>query len=326
MTNHEFDEAYLAASRLQPGTTERWFPRLRDLDPHFARVWMTYTGGLFNRKRLDTRTRLLVLAGQYTMLKAAPALADTIDAAIAEGVDLKEVLEVILQCWVYAGQGPVLHAVGVFTDIAGEAGLLDEVRSRGVPEDATTDPGRSIDEERRTWSDEDREDPRLEALLERHDWRGLSTGFRLRPGLHFNTISALDAVDSDFASLWQDALYRDMYARGVLDDRTRLLCIVGDCLAVGETYQVSRHMRGALRHGATPAEVFEVIFQSCAIVGHPHLMGIAVDDFVKVLEAEGRLADLVGEDRVEGLLRITNTRVARRHGVAETTAADTRPS
>lgn len=319
------DDQYRAAARVQPGTVEQWLGVLRELDPHFASVWLTYTGGLFAREQLDLRTRLLVLTGQYTMRAEPAALADTIQAAIDASSDLKEVLEVIFQCWVYGGQARVLQAIGVFRDVVGRAGLLADVQQRGLPADATTGTDRTLADEQEHWADEDRQDPRLPALLDTYDWRGLSTGFRLRPGLHFNTIAALDALDSGFAGLWQDALYRDVYDRGVLDDRTRLLCIVGDCLAVGETYQAPRHMRSALRLGATPAEVLEVIFQSCPVAGHPHLMGIAVDDLVKVLESEGRLGELVAEDRIEGLLRITNTRVARRQGVAETRASDTRP-
>lgn len=320
----ERNDLYESAARVQPGTVDEWLPVLEQLDPHFADVWLTYTGGLFRREQLDLRTRLLVLTGQYTMRGETKALADTVQAAINADADLKEVLEVIFQCWVYGGQNNVLEALRVYLDLVGAAGKLEEVQRRGLPVDATTSPGRELEQEKKIWAEEDRDDPRLPGLMERLDWRGLSTGFRLRPGLHFNTIAALDAIDTGFAGLWQDALYRDVYDRGVLDDRTRLLCIVGDCLSVGETYQAPRHMRSAIRLGATPAEVFEVIFQSCPIVGHPNLMGIAVDDFVKVLESEGRLTEVVAEEDVEGLLRITNKRVERRAGVAETRAADTR--
>lgn len=321
----EETEWYRAAARIQPQTVEQWAPVLRELDPHFANVWLTYTGSLLARGQLDLRTRLLVLAGQYTMRGETGPLEDAIRAALDADLDLKEVLEVVFQCWVYGGQGRMLAGVGVFLEVVGAAGRLDEVKRRGLPENTTTKPERKLEDERREWAEEDRVDPRLPGLLEHYDWRGLSTGFRLRPGLHFNTISALDAIDTEFAGLWQDALYRDVYDRGVLDDRTRLLCIVGDCLAVGETYQAPRHMRSALRLGATPAEVLEVIFQSCPIIGHPNLMGIAVDDFVKVLEEEDRLGEIIDDDKVEGLLRITNMRIAGRDGVGETRAADTRP-
>lgn len=310
-----------AAARMRPRTFEDRLDKFARLDPHFAKVWSTYTGRLFARPALDLRTRLLVLAGQYTMLGNASGLADTLAAAMAEGVDAKEVLEAILQCWVYAGEQAVSDAVDVFTEVVGEAGRLDEVEARGLPADAGV-AGRSLDDERRTWHPDDAEDPLLERLLERYGWHSVSAGLRLRPRTLIDTLAALSAVDEEFAGLWLDGIYGGMYVRGVLDDRTRLLCMVGDCVAVGETYQAPRHMRGALRQGATPAEVFEVLFQSCSVVGHPVIIGIAVNDLVQVLEDEGRLAEFVDEANIDVLRRVVAARIARRHTVAELKATD----
>lgn len=312
-----------AAARIRPRTFEERFEKFSKLDPHFAKVWSTYTGRLLARPVLDTRTRVLVLAGQYTMLGNASGLGDTVASAIAEGVDLKEVLEAILQCWVYGGEQVVSDAVDVFMEVAGEAGRLEEVQERGLPVDVTR-TGRSLEAERATWPADDAADPRLPALLERHGWHGISNGIRLRPGTHVNSVSALDAIDQEFAGLWIDSIYEGMYGRGILDDRTRLLCMVGDCIAVGETYQAPRHMRGAMRQGASPAEVFEVLFQSCHVVGHPVIIGIAINDLVKVVEDEGRLDEMVDEEHIETLRKIVAARIARRNTVGELKAADGR--
>ena len=32
----------------------------------------------------------------------------------------------------------------------------------------------------------------------------------------------------DFAKLWLDYIYSGMYTRGILDDKTRVLCVVGE--------------------------------------------------------------------------------------------------
>jgi alkylhydroperoxidase/carboxymuconolactone decarboxylase family protein YurZ len=82
-----------------------------------------------------------------------------------------------------------------------------------------------------------------------------------------------------------------MYSRFQLDDKTRLLCMVGDCLAVNEETNARGHMRGALRQGATPREVLEVIFQTCANFGMPPMLK-ALEVFVELMAEDNRLAEI----------------------------------
>lgn len=315
---HGYDPAaYAMARRLRPRSFDKRFGMLSELDEHFTHVWLNYTGRLFARPQLDLRTRLLVLVGQYTMTGNRTALGDTVQAGLDEGVDPKEMLEVILQCYVYAGESPVAIAVGVFVPMLEQAGRLDEVRERSLPVDAGT-AGRSLEEERELWHPDDRDDPRLPDLLERHGWTGISTGLRLRPGHHLNLAYTLDAIDAEFLDLWLAVPYEGMYARNFLDHRTRLLCVIGNCLAVGETHQSRRHMRTALREGATPRELMELVFQTCAIAGHPHLMPMAVDDVFQLCDELGRAHELVEDpDRLDAVRRIIADRVALRDGTTE---------
>lgn len=76
-------------------------------------------------------------------------------------------------------------------------------------------------------------------------------------------------------------------------------------------------MRSALRCGATPREVLEVIFQTSAVFGHPHILPMTVDDLVRILDDEDRLPELIGEDRIDDVRRIVAARVARRSGMQE---------
>ena len=78
-----------------------------------------------------------------------------------------------------------------------------------------------------------------------------------------------------------------MYPRGIIDDRTRLLVMVGNCLALNEPVQLQNHMRGALLHGATPREVLEVIVHSTAYVGMPTILH-TVGMLERVLKEENR--------------------------------------
>jgi alkylhydroperoxidase/carboxymuconolactone decarboxylase family protein YurZ len=148
-----------------------------------------------------------------------------------------------------------------------------------------------MDSERASWHPDDAADPRRDSMMAQHDWRGISTGLRLRPKHHLNMLSYLHSLDAEFADLWIDFTYRGMYSRGILDDKTRILCIVGNCIAVGEGIQIRSHMRGALRAGASPREILEVLLQSSALFGMPNLMKSLVI-FVKMIADEGRLAEI----------------------------------
>ena len=80
-------------------------------------------------------------------------------------------------------------------------------------------------------------------------------------------LETLDVVDPDYASLWLNFIYTEMYSRRVLDDRTRTLVMIGDCLAMGSRDQTENHMRNALALGASLAEVLEVVLQSLQYLG-----------------------------------------------------------
>jgi alkylhydroperoxidase/carboxymuconolactone decarboxylase family protein YurZ len=88
---------------------------------------------------------------------------------------------------------------------------------------------------------------RIARLKQKYDATAIDNGMRLRPD------DFLDEVE------W----------RGILDDRTRLLMMVGICLALNEPVQMENHFRGAILLGATPREVLEVILQSTAYCGMP---------------------------------------------------------
>lgn len=315
---------YETASRFSPDTLPRTFDLFARLDPQFAAIWLRYSAGLLARPQLDVRSRLLVLTGQYTMKGYERGLRNVVAAAIREDVDLKEVLEAILQCYVYGGEPTVVTAAEIFVDAVDKAGKLDEVAARGVLA-AEADEGRSLETEREHWTAEDRADPRLPYLLDRYGWKGISNGLRLRPGQHVNLISSFDAFDADWCDLWLEMCFHGMYGRTVLDEKTRLLCVVGNCVAVGDTYQYPRHMLGALRAGATPRELLEVVLQSIHVVGHPMVLGIVVNDLMRLLDEAGRLAEVVDDPaKVEGLRRVVAARIAGRGTVADLRTADGR--
>lgn len=283
--------AFDAGLKLQPQTFERRVAQRDSLDQHFTKLWLDFAiTGMGGRSVLDTRTRLLVLVGQYTMAKSHEALEDTVRAALAAGVAAREILEIILQCVVYGGHTTVEPAIQVFHRIAGELGLLDGLRASQLPPDGN-DRRRSYEEEQRTWHPDDVADPRRGYLMERHGWLAVGRGLTMRPKHHLNTLAWHDALDREWADLWVKFTYQGMYSRGVVDDKTRLLCMVGDCVAVGEGTEGRSHMRGAMRMGASPREVMEVIIQSAANFGMPPMLD-ALKIFVEIMTEDGRLDEI----------------------------------
>ena len=283
--------AFDVGRRIQGENFEKRVAERDSLDQHFTRAWIDFAiNGMNARKALDTRTRLLVLVGQYTMAKSHTMLEDTIRAALDAKVNAREILEIVLQCVVYGGHTTVEPAIKVFHRVAEELKLLDDLRKTQLPLDGTNGK-RSEAEERARWHADDRADPRTEDLVKRHGWLAVSRGLVLRPKHHLNVLEFLAKIDPEFAGLWVRFCYGDMYTRSIVDDKTRLLCMIGDCLAVGEATQSRGHMRGAMRNGASPKEVLEVVLQTCVNFGMPSMLH-ALEMFVQIMHEDGRLAEI----------------------------------
>ncbi len=283
--------AFDAGRKLQPHTFEQRVAQRDSLDQRFTKLWLDFAiAGMGRRKVLDTRTFLLVLVGQFTMAKSHAALEDTIRAAVAARVASREILEIILQCVIYGGHTTVEPAIQVFHRVAGELQLLDELKATQLPMDGN-ESTRSYEEERRAWHPEDVADPRCADLMERHGWLAVGRGLTLRPRHHLNTLGWQDALDPQWADLWVKFVYQGMYSRGIVDDKTRLLCMVGNCVAIGEATQGRAHMKGAMRVGATPREVMEVILQSAVNFGMPTMLH-SLKIFVELITQDGRLAEI----------------------------------
>ena len=283
--------AYEAGLKQQPKNFERRLEERDSLDQHFTRLWLDFAvAGMGRRSVLDTRTRLLVLTGQFTMSKSHEFLEDTIYSAIAEGVKAREVLEIILQCAIYGGQTTVDPAIRIFHRIAKEKDLLKELQATQLPID-NNDSKRSYDEERKKWHPADLKHPKFDELMERHGWQAVGRGLALRPQHHLNTLGWQDALDPEWAGLWVRYIYGGMYSRMIVDDKTRLLCMVGNCVAIGEAVQGKAHMKGAMRNGASPREVLEVILQSAVNFGQPGMLH-SLKIFVALITEQGRLAEI----------------------------------
>ena len=279
------------AARLNPHD----FPDLMEwrdaMDQHYARLWLNFTyGGLFTRGILDERTRLLVVIGQCVAMDEMEQLESHIRSALAHGATPREVLEVILQVTVYLGSPKVIRAARVFRQVITELGRMNEITETQLPLDGRNRE-RSLERERPTWRVPDERFPQREEMMRKYGWQGISAGLRLQPTHHAQTVVRLDRIDQHFLKLWLDFIYAGMYVRGVLDDKTRILCVVGVCVVLDEMTQGENHLRAALTFGATPREVLEVVLQSTVYAGMPRCLR-AAGILERILEEQGRTAEL----------------------------------
>jgi alkylhydroperoxidase/carboxymuconolactone decarboxylase family protein YurZ len=225
---------------------------------------------LFARKGLDEKTRLLVSVAQFVAMGELEELERQIPGALAAGATPREVLEMILQVTVYIGYIRASKGARVCVKVLERLNRLDEITKTQLPLDGRM-PERSLAEERKKWpaAKSAEETAWRERIVEKYGWKGVSTRFRTQNHQSAEGINTYDRVDPHYLGLWFDFIYGELYPRGIIDDRTRLLMMVGVCLALNEPVQMENHFKGAMLLGATPREVLEVILQSSAYCGMP---------------------------------------------------------
>lgn len=113
---------------------------------------------------------------------------------------------------------------------------------------------------------------RRKDLSDRHNGRALETGQRLQGEFFLHLVDEFDQLDSEWTEVWLTWIYDHMYNRSVLDDRTRVLIVIGECCVLDEQVQLPNHIRSALRVGATPRQILEVILQSHIYAGMPRMI------------------------------------------------------
>ena len=262
------------------------------IDQHYTRAWLEFTyGGLFLRRNLDDRTRLLVSVAQLLAMNEMEAFERQIPSALAAGASPREVLEVILQSTVYIGYLRAGRGARTCVKVLERLGRLDEITKTQLPLEGRT-AERSLAAERSRWpaAKSPEEEAWRERMIEKYGWKGVSTRIRTQNHQSHDSIDTYDRLDPHYLQLWFDFIYAEMYPRGIIDDRTRLLMMVGICLALNEPVQLENHIRGALLLGANAREVLEVIVHSTAYCGMPTTV-----QTTRVLERVAKEQNRLGE-------------------------------
>jgi alkylhydroperoxidase/carboxymuconolactone decarboxylase family protein YurZ len=231
------------------GDEQTWRQSNDDFDPLFDEIMLGFRWGLItSRPGLDARTRQLcgfatfLTIGQYSEVY----IERQIEGCLRAGATPQEVVEVVLQTGLFAGLYKTAirkRLLKVFKNMGYTFG-----KDWGLP-----DPGR-------TTSD-------LKALMERGaKIRAQQRGEDAHPDdwKHLN-----DEFDPFFHELMLGLRWGTITARPQLDARTRQLVTFATFLTIGEYEEVhiDHQISTALRVGAKPQEIVEVILQTGLFAG-----------------------------------------------------------
>jgi 4-carboxymuconolactone decarboxylase len=113
---------------------------------------------------------------------------------------------------------------------------------------------------------------RKQELLDKYNRTAIETGTRLQGEFFLRLVHEFDELDPAWTQVWLTWIYDHMYNRRKLDDKTRVLIIIGECVVSDEAVQLPNHIRSALRVGATVEEIQEVILQAHVYAGMPRMI------------------------------------------------------
>src|SRR5262249_11908861 len=161
-----------------------------------------------------TRSRLLVLIGECVVLGETDDVVSYTQQALEAGVPPADIHEVMLQACTYAGRPVVRHSLNAFADVLVNRGRIDELRRTAVPASGPSAP-RSREAEQASWDIRPQDRERVESLMQKYGWQGISTGLRTQPTHHVHGVTFMDSLDEDYTRLWLNLIYAGMYSRGV---------------------------------------------------------------------------------------------------------------
>jgi len=104
-------------------------------------------------------------------------------------------------------------------------------------------------------------------LYARYNNRALARGEHLHGESFLRNVGLYEVLDAEWTQAWLTFVYDAMYGREVLDERTRVLVVIGECIAAGHHDHLTHHMNTAISLGVGPDELLEVCLQSAVPLG-----------------------------------------------------------
>lgn len=119
--------------------------------------------------------------------------------------------------------------------------------------------------------------------------RGKALSERVNPGMEEALAARYDALVPGLSRTVVDVAYGQFYARGTVDEKTRLLATVAALTALGGQTrpQLGVNIASARAVGASREEICEIIFQMALYGGLPSMIN-AMNTALEVFEAEDK--------------------------------------
>jgi 4-carboxymuconolactone decarboxylase len=125
---------------------------------------------------------------------------------------------------------------------------------------------------------------------------GMAARRRILGDVHVDrAVANTTPLTADFQELISTYAWH-VWTRGVLEDRTRRILVIGTMMAIGRWEEFDMHVRAALRHDFPLVEVKETIIQQGIYCGVPaaNTAFHRLQAIVKELEGEGIAVNKVG--------------------------------
>src|SRR5436190_19366795 len=98
---------------------------------------------------------------------------------------------------------------------------------------------------------------RIAHFKQKYGATAIDNGLRLRPDDFLDEVEWRDRIDQHYTRSWLEFTYGGLFTRKGIDERTRLLVSIAQCLAMSQLGELERQIRSPLLAGATAREVLE---------------------------------------------------------------------
>lgn len=211
-------------------------------------------GEIWSRPGLSRRDRSLVVISLLAALGREVELRMHVAGGLNHGLRREEIDEILLQLGLYAGLPFALAGARIAAQVFAER---DGTAQRETP---LAPAERKGDEQRRSDG--------LEAL---RTLLGMHAGADMAP-----VADATIAQLGEMGRLAIDVAFGDVWSRPQLSRRDRSLVVISALTALSLVDELDTHLRGALHHGVTPAEIEEVMLMAVVYAGFPRaIFGLA---------------------------------------------------
>jgi 4-carboxymuconolactone decarboxylase len=202
-------------------------------------------GDIWGRTELSRRDRSLVVISLLTAFERTTELQFHINGGLNHGLRVEEIDEVILQVTTYAGAKAGLSASGVMAEAVARREGTEKRRTPPAPLEVK-DPAKR----------------RADGL----DVLRTLLGLRVDPR---ELEARILATQGFMGELVLDWAFGDVWSRPQLARRDRSIATVSTLAALSLASELEFHVRGALNHGVTRAEVEEIMITLTLYGGFP---------------------------------------------------------